>query len=377
MSLFAPRSSESRVLSSASFWDDWAAGGVDLTVNGVHIGTKTALQLSIVKGCVRILAGAMMGLPWDAHRQPQNGPSTPVRSALLERPSGVMLPSAHKWQTVVALTVWANATHLVVAEDAAGYPTRVELLDPEQVTNSTIDGRTRWFYKSGELPADKVINVPFQPLPGDRVGTPPLKNQGYVELAALAQQFGIGWFKEGAHPSAILYAEDPNLTPTQAARIKRSFLSAIGRSREPAVMGSGIKYERIQVAANESQFLETVRQAQVDICMVFGVQPEQLGISSGGTGITYANRESRVQEFLTFGGLNPLIVTLQEAYSDMLPNGQVMRVNTGALLRSDTKTRYESYEIGQRIGVLTTDEIRELEDRPPLPGTPEEVQNDD
>ena len=47
--------------------------------------------------------------------------------------------------------------------------------------------------------------------------------------------------------------------------------------------------------------------------------------------------------------------------------GQDVKFNAGALLRTDLNTRYESYEIGLRAGFLTLDEVRELEDREPLP----------
>ena len=365
MSLFRSSRSSSRAITKADFWGEWAEGNVDLTVNGIHIGTKSALQLSIVKGATRLLAGSLMGLPWVAYRKPQEGPSVEVRSPLLERPSATLLPSAFKWQNVVSLLIWGNATNLVVGRDAAGNPQKLEPLDPDALTHTVTGGEVRWFFNGNELPADRVLNIPFGTMPGQLVGVPPLRSQGYVELAAYAQQFGLDWFKDGAHPSGVLYSDDRNMDREKASIVKRGFVSAMGRSREPAVIGAGLRYEQIQVAANESQFLETLRQAQVDICMVFGVQPEQLGISGGGSSVTYANRESRVQEFLTFGGLNPLIVTLQEAMSDQLPNGQVMRINTGALLRSDTRTRYESYKIGKEIGLFDTDDIRELEDRPP------------
>ncbi len=52
-----------------------------------------------------------------------------------------------------------------------------------------------------------------------------------------------------------------------------------------------------------------------------------------------------------------------------MPRGQYARFNRGSLLRTDLKTRYESYEIGLRAGFLTIAEVRELEDREPLPVT--------
>lgn len=61
---------------------------------------------------------------------------------------------------------------------------------------------------------------------------------------------------------------------------------------------------------------------------------------------------------------------IQEVLGAALPRGQFVRINTGALLRSDLKGRYESYKIALDAGFLTLDEVRELEERRPLPPAP-------
>jgi hypothetical protein len=50
----------------------------------------------------------------------------------------------------------------------------------------------------------------------------------------------------------------------------------------------------------------------------------------------------------------------------MLPRGQYVKANLDHLLRADTKTRYETYALAITAGILTRDEVRELEERPPL-----------
>jgi phage portal protein BeeE len=51
---------------------------------------------------------------------------------------------------------------------------------------------------------------------------------------------------------------------------------------------------------------------------------------------------------------------------DVLPRGYKAKVNFDGFLRSDTKTRMETYQIGKEVGAYVDDEIRELEDRPSL-----------
>jgi hypothetical protein len=49
---------------------------------------------------------------------------------------------------------------------------------------------------------------------------------------------------------------------------------------------------------------------------------------------------------------------------DVTPTGFEVKINMDGFLRSDTKTRMETYEIGMRVDAYTSDEVRELEDRP-------------
>jgi phage portal protein BeeE len=74
-------------------------------------------------------------------------------------------------------------------------------------------------------------------------------------------------------------------------------------------------------------------------------------------------------EFAEFT-LLPWAKRLEATFSAELPRGTGMKVNMDGLRRADTKTRYEAHKIALDGGFLTVDEVREIEDRPPL--TPEQ-----
>jgi len=44
-----------------------------------------------------------------------------------------------------------------------------------------------------------------------------------------------------------------------------------------------------------------------------------------------------------------------------------LKINTAGTLRGDTSTRYAAYSAALAAGWMTVDEVRALEDRPPLP----------
>ena len=65
--------------------------------------------------------------------------------------------------------------------------------------------------------------------------------------------------------------------------------------------------------------------------------------------------------------LRPWITRLEDAFSSLLPKPHYVRFNVDALLRVDTKTRHEVYQIDRQIGLKNIDELRALEDATPLP----------
>ena len=121
-------------------------------------------------------------------------------------------------------------------------------------------------------------------MPGTPLGISPLERSGLIELSHRAQDFGRDWLKNSAVPAAILYA-DAELDAESAERIRASVTSS-WRKRRPAVLGSGLRYEKVGVDADESQFLDTMRHVQVDICQTFGIPPEEIGIASSGSSVT-------------------------------------------------------------------------------------------
>lgn len=361
MSLFArPAREVGLERRSSSYQDVW---GTDREFwSGDRLPTMKAARLSTVWSCVRLIGTAFAQIPWNAYREDSKEPIRPAPQ-ILERPSGLVLPSAWRFQAAASLALWGNAYGRPTGQDRLGYPTGVEWLDPDQVKASVQAGRKVYTY--GGKPSPDLFHVMFQPLPGLVTGTAPLEEAGLVELGREAQQFARRWFTEGATPSAILYS-DQELEPEESRKLADTLFNRLRRRRRPVVLGSGLKYEQVSVAANESQFLETIRENRAEIAVAMGVPPELVGGAVGGSSVTYANREQRSIDLLTYC-VNGYLVAMQDALSTVLPRGQVARPVTAAFLRSDTLARYQAHEIGIRARILTPNEARDVEDRVPLP----------
>lgn len=332
------------------------------------VDDSTAMRHSAVWACVRLIAGVGSTLPIDAYRM-TGDQSTPVSLApVLADPSTDVSPSVWRYQMWSSLLLAGNAYGLITEFTPSGFPRRIEILNPNAV--SWHDDEGVWVCKVDNQVIDRwpsgrlwhtAIFVPG----GQPFGLSPITYAARSINAGLeAERFGGEFFTGGGHPSSVIYS-DQNLTPEQAQGAKEAFVRAT-KGREPAVMGAGLRHEQIQISPTDSQFLDSQRFTVEQIARIYGVFPEMIGAATSGSSVTYANREQRAADWLTYG-LLPYLVPVEEALSSLVPRPQRVKANVSAVLRSDLKTRYESYAVALTNEFLSVDEVRGLEDLPPMP----------
>ena len=371
MSLFRR---ERRSISRSDFMSD--IGDSSSPLSSGSYSAVSALALSAVVGCVRHRAGFFIQLPFTSFTMAPDGFPEPVKV----QPSLIADPSASPrsiWlgQMSISRDLWGNAFGAILGRDAAMTPTRVEWLDPTKVvvTQAHIGADLSYTYNGLPYPAENMLLVPSSfNLPGSPIGLAPLHFSGLVELSRQAQEFGAAWWRNGAVPSAVLYAEDKDMTAEQAETVRVKTMSS-WRGRRPAVLGAGWRLETTKVESQSKDVSETINAVALQVCQVFTVPPEELGIAAGGSSITYATLEQKAQAAID--RMNPDLTVVQDVLSRYLPSPQFTRANTGALKRSDLKGQYEAFSIataGQPF--LEVDEVRKIIDRrpmAPIPPTPQ------
>lgn len=366
MSLFGSRGAEQRAITSVPWWpQNYAPNDA-----GVNVNEMTALRLSAVWACVSLLKELIAAMPLDVYTT-KNGVRVPVDNPppIAVSPSLRGL-SRRDWtaQATHSLLLRGNAYGIVMSRGRNNLPDAVEWVNADHVDVEETNGLAApVYYLTGQpLRPDQIVHIRINAVPGSVVGMSPIQYQAQTLGVALAvQKFAAQWFGQGAHPSALLTTELP-LKPDQADLMKKRWVAAIGGKREPAVMGAGIKYTPVQVAANESQFLETQAASVADIARIFKIPVELIGGSAGnGSSVTYANREQRSLDLLTFA-VQPLLTQIEDAVCSMLPRGVECKFNVDSLLRSDLITRFEAHAIALQNHFSTLDEVRALEDMPPL-----------
>jgi len=186
-------------------------------------------------------------------------------------------------------------------------------------------------------------------------------------MALQQVEYGSSTYRSGV-PAGYLKVQVPNFSADQAAALKRKWLESHGGDRRSiAVLNSTTDFQPLSMSPLDMELIRSRQMSLIDISNMFGVPVHMLGGSDGSSN-TYSNAESRNRDFTTFG-LAPVASAAEDLVGSLMPQGQYVEVSFTGLLRSDTATRYAAYSTAIRDGWLHPNEVRVLENLPPIPGT--------
>ncbi|MFD9047679.1 phage portal protein [Streptomyces zaomyceticus] len=343
---------------------------------GVAVSETTSLRASPVWRAVSLIAGVSSALPLPVYK---DGTREKERSELLRNPHPDLTP-VELWRFAYTYRVlWGN-TYIQKVRDGAKqvrelWPVSADRVQVERVRPSEGNPGGKLFQVTDDWGAQHVL-TPYEILhiPGlgydGLTGCSPVRlaMQG-IGLAQAAEKSAARLFGSGNIIGGVLQTEQ-RLDPDQAARLKERWkakLSGVGNSHEIAVLDSGASYKPVAMPNSDAQFLES-RQFQVtEIGRMFGVPPFLMmsteKSTSWGTGL-----EQQAQGWVTFD-LNPtwLTPTEQRITKELLPGTQYANYQMGGLLRGDSAARATFYRAMRDVGGFSADDVRALEEMPPLP----------
>jgi HK97 family phage portal protein len=341
-------------------------GGAAVLASG-----EASLQRVAVWASVALLAGVAGMLPVDAFTHGGAGKRERPLPGWMEDPAGDGYGLGDwNYQYVVSHLLRGNGYGMIVARGRTGLPEQIVLQHPDEVgvRRDPNSGLPEWRVCGQPVARSEMWHQRAYPVPGRIQGLSPIAHQALTLGLGLALlRFGNQFFTDGAHPTAMLKTTQ-NLKESQARTAKQRFLAAIA-GREPVVLGGDWEFKAIQIAPEESQFIESNKMTSAECARIFGPGvPEILGYETGGT-MTYSNIEQRNIQLLIYA-IDPWLVRLERALTGCLPTGQYVKINRKALLRTDLLTRMQAYQLAIRNHIQAPSEVREIEDMPPL--TPEQ-----
>lgn len=199
---------------------------------------------------------------------------------------------------------------------------------------------------------------------------------GVFSGAMSAERAASSTFANGLSTSGY-FATRPEDSLTKEQRdqfndvLSQNYQGAINAGR-PMLLDRGLSFHQLSITPEDAQMLDSRKFSGEEICRIFGVPPAMVGYgdksSNWGTG-----KEVDVLGFIKFN-LRDRIKRVEQALTKQLlsatdrRNGVSISFNLDALLRADTEARFRSYEVGIRMGIYTRNEVRALENMPPVDG---------
>lgn len=332
-----------------------------------------ALGLSAVWRAVNVIAGSIAGLPLHAYRSASGDgrvQATGQAADLLADPHPDLTPF-DLWELLVThLLLWGNA-YAFLERDQAQRVRRLHPVHPSRVRPGRTSDGVMIFQLDGRegYTSSELLHIPGFGYDGIQGISPIAAARTGLGLTVSAEEFGAKFFADGSLATGVL-TFDRALTAEQADRLQQRWKAkraGLGHAHEAIVLDGGAKFERLSIPPEDAQFLETRSFQTAEIARMYGVPPHLLmdtdKSTSWGTGI-----ESQGIGFVTYT-LRPWMTRIEQRVSRILrPAPVYARFSAEGLLRGDSASRAAFYTQLWNLGVLSTNEIRALEERPPVPG---------
>lgn len=359
----------------------WAARSSN---TGQVVTINTAMQISAVWACVRLIAGTISTIPLSIAKRNADGSITPQplhpTTALIGRAPNDAMTAAQFWEAIMAAALlWGDGFAEIIRFN--GKIVALNFLLPGRLVRRRLTDKAgtieyRYTDFNGEqrvLDERNLLRVPG--ISSDGVNGLSVIQFGANILgsAQAATEVAGSIFKNGMRPSGVLSVEG-FLTDKQREDIRANILphfSGSGNTGKTLVAEGGMKWESVTINPDDAQLLQSRQFDVEEIARFFGVPPHLIGhmdnSTSWGTGI-----EQQTLGFLSFT-LRPWLVRITQAIGRrMLTAGEqdllFAEFEVDELLRADSVGRAALYSSMLQNGVYTRNEVRRRERLPAMPG---------
>jgi HK97 family phage portal protein len=363
---------------------EWLTGG-NISTAGPSVTERTAMGISAVYACIGLIGGAISSLPLPIYRRTEAGRGRinhDVWWLLNEQPCACM-SAAVMWEYLIwSLLLHGDAfARIQRASPLSPQIVGFEPVHPLSVQVQEVEERLVYtLFDDGEtqvIDQDDMLHIPGLGFDGQR-GLSPLRYAARQTfgLSLAAEEYSARFFSQGARPDYIITTE-AGMNPEQQKLFRESWMAryaGLANSHIPAILAGGKSDVKALTLSPEEAQLMAMRTFQAtDIARIYGVPPHMIGITdkqtSWGSGI-----EQQGIGFVKYTLQRHLVKIEQEINRKVFRKSLQLfaEFNTAGLERGDTKARNESYRIAAgragEPGWMTINEIRKLENLPPVDG---------
>lgn len=376
------RPAEKRRLGGQAQAGQWLGMGAGLSAAGIQVTEEGSLRYAAVFACVRVIAESVASLPLitysqEGERGKARARGHPLFRLLHDAPNPLMTSFEFREAMQGHLLLWGNA-YAEIEVDGAGrvtalWPLRPDMMEKvEQVGEEMVYTYRLPNGSPVELPGWRVLHLRGLSSNGI-VGYSPIQwaAREAIGKGLAIQRYGSAFFRNGARPGGVL-TYPGELSQEAIKNIKSAWQDNYGglaNSHRVAVLEQGMDYKEVGIPPGDAAYIEDQKLSALDVARVFRVPPHMIGDLERAT---FSNIEHQGIEFVTHS-LRPWLVRWEQAIEQRLMSSMereslFVRFNADGLLRGDTLSRYQAYQIGRQSGFLSANDIRLLEDWNPIEG---------
>ena len=355
------------------------------STSGKAVTERSAMQMTAVYSCVRILAEAIAGLPLHLYRYTPDGSKVkavdhPLYLLLHDEPNPEMSSFVFREALMTHLLLWGNAYAQIIRNGKGEVVALYPLMPNRMSVDRDAHGQLYYTYTRASdeaktmtgttvlLPPSDVLHIPGLGFDGLVGYSPIAMAKNAIGLAIATEEYGAKFFANGAAPSGVL--EHPG-TIKDPSRVREAWMSQFGgsaNSGKVAVLEEGMKYTPISISPEQAQFLETRKFQINEIARIFRIPPHMVGDLEKSS---FSNIEQQSLEFVKYT-LDPWVIRWEQSIQRALLRPEekkcyFAKFNVEGLLRGDYQSRMNGYAVARQNGWMSANDIRELENLDRIP----------
>lgn len=352
--------------------------------SGRRVNERSAMQMTAVYSCVRILAEAIASLPLHVYVRTDFGTEKalkhPLYKVLHDEPNPEMTSFVFRETLMTHLLLWGNAYAQIIRNGKGEVLGLYPLMPDRMKVDRDEQGHIyyQYFVTDGDALINKtsivklseaeVLHIPGLGFDGLVGYSPIAMAKNAIGMAIATEEYGASFFANGATPSGIL--EYPG-TVKDPETMRESWSQGFSgtNSHKVAILEEGMKYTPISISPNEAQFLETRKFQINEIARIFRVPPHMVGDLEKSS---FSNIEQQSLEFVKYT-LDPWVTRWEQSivrrlFSEEEKKKYYVKFNVDGLLRGDYQSRMNGYATARQNGWMSANDIRELENLDRIPG---------
>jgi len=346
---------------------------------GIVIDEESALRLSAVWACIRLLSELPASLPIEVYEEKGESriPVDHPAKYILLNPSDLLNrftwhETMNAWQQG-----WGNAYSLI--DDSAG-TRNIKLihLHPSGVVPVLSNGRL--FYNvrdrltgiSDTFFREEIIHYKMLSTDGI-VGKSPIRiARDNIALGLAAERYGARFFRRGGNLKAVIETEG-HMSDLEFKEWKRrweKYYQGDSGDHNTPILEYGMKYKQLGVNPEDAQFIASRKFQLNEICRIFNVPPHLIADLERSTFSNIEHQDLQFVKYTLRADLRRKEMELEDKLIiDPREKGKIrIRFNIDGLLRGDLTTLTNHILQLTNNGTLTRNEGRALLNRNPIPG---------